>query len=61
MQKDLSAPRKHWLLGIRRYYQKRKGETLLSPAEQQEVITLAKKLGLRQEEYFDAYVEEYNW
>lgn len=47
--------------GIRRYYQKRKGETLLSPAEQQEVITLAKKLGLRQEEYFDAYVEEYNW
>ena len=47
--------------GIRRYYQKRKGETLLSPAEQQKVIALAKKLGLQQEEYFDSYVEEYNW
>ena len=47
--------------GIRRYYQKRKGETLLSPAEQQRVTTLARKLGLQQEEYFDSYVGEYNW
>lgn len=47
--------------GLRRYYQKRKGETLLSPAEQEEVITLAKQLNLHLEEYFDAYVEEYNW
>jgi len=47
--------------GIRRYYQKRKGETLLSPAEQQLVIRLAKKLGLHQEEYFDSYIEEYHW
>ena len=47
--------------GIRRYYQKRKGETLLSPAEQQKVMALARKLGLQQEEYFDSYVEEYNW
>ena len=47
--------------GIRKYYQKRKGETLLSPAEQQEVIALAKKLGLQKGEYFDSYVEEYNW
>ena len=45
--------------GIRRYYQKRKGETLLSPAEQQKVMALARKLGLQQEEYFDSYVEEY--
>lgn len=47
--------------GIRRYYQKRKGETLLSPAEQQQVIKLARELGLQQEEYFDGYTEEYNW
>ena len=27
--------------GVRRYYQKRKGETLLSPTEQQQVIAIA--------------------
>ena len=42
--------------GVRRYYQKRKGETLLSPAEQQQVVALARK-----DEYFDGYVEEYDW
>ena len=49
------------LWGIRRYYQKRKGETLLSPAEQQQVIAIARNLGLQRTEYFDAYVEEYNF
>ena len=43
------------LWGIRRYYQKRKGETLLSPAEQQQVVALARKLGVRLDEYFDGY------
>jgi len=47
--------------GIRRYYQKRKGETLLSPTEQRQVIALAKELGVHQNEYFDGYVDEYNW
>lgn len=47
--------------GVRRYYQKRKGETLLSPAEQQQVVALARKLGVRVDEYFDGYVEEYDW
>ena len=47
--------------GARRYYQKRKGETLLSPAEQQQVVALARKLGVRLDEYFDGYVEEYDW
>ena len=46
--------------GVRRYYQKRKGETLLSPAEQQQVVALARKLGVRLDEYFDGYVEEYD-
>ena len=47
--------------GVRRYYQKRKGETLLSPAEQRQVVALARKLGVRLAEYFDGYVEEYDW
>lgn len=47
--------------GFRRYYQKRKGETLLSPFEQKQVVALAKELGLNQQEYFDAYVEAYDW
>ena len=49
------------LWGIRRYYQKRKGETLLSPTEQQQVIAIARNLGLQRAEYFDAYVEEYDF
>jgi len=47
--------------GTRRYYQRRKGETLLLPAEQQQVIALAKELGVHLKEYFDGYVDEYNW
>ena len=47
--------------GVRRYYQKRKGETLLSPTEQQQVIAIARNLGLQRAEYFDAYVEEYDF
>mgnify|MGYP006979106524 CR=1 FL=1 len=46
---------------FRRYYQKRKGETLLSPTEQQQVIAIARNLGLQRAEYFDAYVEEYDF
>ena len=49
------------LWGIRRYYQKLKGETLLSPTEQQQVIAIARNLGLQRTEYFDAYVEEYDF
>ena len=48
------------LWGIRRYYQKRKGETLLSPTEQQQVIANASNLGLQRQEYIDAYVAEYD-
>ncbi len=38
-----------------------KGETLLSPTEQQQVIAIARNLGLQRAEYFDAYVEEYDF
>lgn len=47
--------------GRKNYYLKRKGEILLSPEEQTYVINLAKKLGVKQDEYFDAYVERYRW
>ena len=47
--------------GRKNYYLKRKGEVLLSPEEQTYIISLAKKLGVKQDEYFDAYAERYNW
>jgi hypothetical protein len=47
--------------GIRKYYQRRKGEILIDPTEQLELIALAKKLGVHLDEYFDGYVETYNW
>ena len=34
---------------------------MLSPAEQRQVVALARKLGVRLDEYFDGYVEEYDW
>ncbi|MBR6590696.1 MAG: hypothetical protein IKK67_09615 [Bacteroidaceae bacterium] len=48
-------------LGFRRYYQARKGEVLLTPAEAKEIVALAKKCGVEQEEYFDGYEETYLW
>ncbi len=47
--------------GRKNYYLKRKGELTLTPAEQERVIGVAKELGVIQAEYFDGYVEEYNW
>lgn len=48
-------------MGRKNYYLKRKGESVLTPAEQQRVIATAKELGIVQNEYFDSYVEEYRW
>ena len=45
----------------RTYYRVRKGERLLSPAEQREVIAIIKQCGVEQLSDFDAYSEEYNW
>lgn len=47
--------------GRKNYYLKRKGEMLLSPEEQTYIIALAQKLGIKLDEYFDAYVEQYRW
>ena len=48
-------------LGRKNYYLKRRGGSPLSPAEQQYIVALAKELGVVLEEYFDGYVESYNW
>lgn len=47
--------------GRKNYYLKRKGELLLSPAEQQSVVALAKELGVVLDEYFDEYIDAYRW
>ena len=48
-------------LGRKNYYLKRKGKLPLSLSEQKKVVTLAKELGVDLDEYFDGYVESYNW
>ncbi|WP_455591245.1 DUF6078 family protein [Bacteroides sp.] len=45
----------------RTYYRIRKGERLLSPSEQQEIITIFQKCGVDGIQQFDAYIEDYEW
>ncbi|MBD8984675.1 MAG: hypothetical protein EGR83_21955 [Bacteroides cellulosilyticus] len=45
----------------RTYYRIRKGERLLSPAEQKDIQNILKKCGVTQKQEFDAYVEGYEW
>lgn len=47
--------------GRKNYYLARKGDFLINPAGQQYIIRQAKELGLQLDEYFDGYVEQYNW
>lgn len=47
--------------GRRTYYRVRKGERLLSPAEQKEVLNILKNCGVTHPQDFDAYTEEYDW
>lgn len=47
--------------GRKNYYLARKGDYLLKPADQQYIIRLDKELGLQLEDYFDSYVDGYNW
>ena len=48
-------------MGRKNYYLKRKGDMNLSPVEQRRIIAVAKELGVSLDEYFDGYVEDYNW
>ena len=47
--------------GQRTYYRIRKGERLLSPAEQRQVLSILKYNGANQSQEFDGYIEEYDW
>ena len=48
-------------MGYRRYYQTRKGEILLTKAEEQLIISLAKHCGVVLDNYFDSYEEVLLW
>lgn len=48
-------------LGRKNYYHFRRGGKLLSPAEQQYIMRVAKDLGLMLDDYFDAYISGYHW
>ena len=47
--------------GRKNYYLARKGEYLIKPADQEFIIRQAKELGLQLDDYFDEYVDGYNW
>jgi len=47
--------------GRRTYYRSRKGERLLSPSEQQDVLRILKNCGVTSPLDFDLYIEDYNW
>jgi hypothetical protein len=48
-------------MGYRRYYQARKGEILLTKAEEQFIISLANRYGVVLDNYFDSYEEVLLW
>ena len=47
--------------GYRMYYRARKGERLLSPGEQQNLLKIVENCGVSQPQDFDTYIEEYDW
>lgn len=47
--------------GQRTYYRVRKGERLLSPAEQRDVLDIFRRCGVAEPPRFDAYIEGYAW
>ncbi len=50
---------KHW--GRTSYYERRRGDSLLSPSDQTFVISVLKKVGITEELKFDSYEESLNW
>jgi hypothetical protein len=47
--------------GQRTYYRVRKGERLLSPDDQRDILNILADCGVSEPEDFDAYVEDYDW
>ncbi|MDE6163523.1 MAG: hypothetical protein K2F98_08500 [Bacteroides sp.] len=48
-------------LGRRTYYRSRKGERLLTPSEQQQVLIILPNSGVTHPQEFDSYIEGYDW
>lgn len=48
-------------MGYRRYYQARKGEILLTEAEEKMIIKQAKRFGVVMDDYFDKHEEVLMW
>ena len=48
-------------LGRRTYYRSRKGERLLTPSEQQQVLIILQNSGVTHPQEFDSYIEGYDW
>lgn len=48
-------------LGRRTYYRSRKGERLLTPSAQRQVLNILKNCGVTHPQEFDAYIEDYDW
>lgn len=49
------------LFSERTYYRIRKGERLISPAQQEKIYQLLNACGVEGRPEFDAYVEDYEW
>ena len=47
--------------GCTAYFERRRGDTLLSPKEQQIVIAVLREVGIEGEIEFDSYEENVNW
>ena len=47
--------------GRNAYFERRRGETALSPKEQQIVLAALRKVGIKEKMDFDSYEEKVNW
>ena len=43
------------------YFRMRKGDRLISPAEQQDLLVIVERYGISQPQDFDEYIEKYEW
>lgn len=50
-----------FLFNVRNYYRVRKGERLLAPSEQRDIINVLRRNGVNGNSTFDSYVDVYEW
>ncbi|MDY5656083.1 MAG: DUF6078 family protein [Prevotella sp.] len=51
----------HSKFGRNAYYERRRGDTALTPKEQRIVLDALKKVGVKEEVTFESYEENTNW